>query len=537
MTVTGVARTWHAARNSRAASVLSATVLRAWSGHQRRTTKSSWCLQSVRVLWWRPRSWSYRAEGASAVRKRRAQTRVAQGTGTRSMRQTQRSPLALTKCAWLECTASRAIPLGGDLRPPPPFNRLIEPQHQRTARYEHGHEQRQREATQHAVVALEALALGQAHNPQRRTRAWRQTPREKSGAKGATMGSMAAGRVSIGLPPGRGGELSLSPFSPPNGRSRDKTLSILPLHQRSITQILTFPRVLLCTELTSKHRKEHDMLAQLRKMLERTNLHDDSPQSWWHVIGLDVRRHDANMSYVPRHLCPQGHKLFDFRSEPEFQVLLRVTEAEQRTGLRPNRLFVLWQAVRNSSFLNAPVAEVGVYKGGSAKFIARALKQKGHTREMHLFDTFSGHPDQLVDSHMDGSHHKGLFTKTDSHRVAKYMSDFPGSIIHVGLFSVTCKDVKHLMFGLVHVDVVLYESTVECLRFFWPRLHVGGLIVIDDYGFVTCAGTKQAVDEFVASAADASLWYMHTGQAVLQKRGVDAVGHDRSRRLMCSPDG
>ena len=54
-----------------------------------------------------PRSRSYRSEGASAVRTGSAHVRPAQGIGTRSIRQTQRSPLALTKWLWLERTGSR----------------------------------------------------------------------------------------------------------------------------------------------------------------------------------------------------------------------------------------------------------------------------------------------------------------------------------------------------------------------------------------------------------------------------------------------
>jgi hypothetical protein len=54
-----------------------------------------------------PRCTAERSEGASAVRKGSAHTRPAQGMGTSTIRQTQRSPLTLTKWLWLERTGSR----------------------------------------------------------------------------------------------------------------------------------------------------------------------------------------------------------------------------------------------------------------------------------------------------------------------------------------------------------------------------------------------------------------------------------------------
>ena len=47
---------------------------------------------------------------------------------------------------------------------------------------------------------------------------------------------------------------------------------------------------------------------------------------------------------------------------------------------------------------------------------------------------------------------------------------------------------------LVHVDVDLYQSTKDCLEFFYPRMVIGGIIMIDDYPYLN--GVKIAVNEF-----------------------------------------
>jgi hypothetical protein len=96
-----------AARNSRAEKPPSATSTNGRPGIQRRACRTSCRPQSVSFLRRSPRSRQYRSEGARAVKNGSAQTRPAQGTGTSSIKPSQRSPLALTKCPWLERTGSR----------------------------------------------------------------------------------------------------------------------------------------------------------------------------------------------------------------------------------------------------------------------------------------------------------------------------------------------------------------------------------------------------------------------------------------------
>lgn len=77
--------------------------------------------------------------------------------------------------------------------------------------------------------------------------------------------------------------------------------------------------------------------------------------------------------------------------------------------------------------------------------------------------------------------------------VKKYLSSFRNVQIHPGAFKEICAKVTDAAFSLVHIDVDIYRSTVNCLEFFWPRLSDGGVIVVDDCGFVACQGAKQAV--------------------------------------------
>jgi len=48
--------------------------------------------------------------------------------------------------------------------------------------------------------------------------------------------------------------------------------------------------------------------------------------------------------------------------------------------------------------------------------------------------------------------------------------------------------------ALARLDGDMYESTMDALRPLYPRLSVGGYLIVDDYGIVP--GCKQAVDEY-----------------------------------------
>jgi O-methyltransferase len=222
---------------------------------------------------------------------------------------------------------------------------------------------------------------------------------------------------------------------------------------------------------------------------------------------------------VGHHLCPSGHKLYDFREEPDFAGIAAATRKERRTYLRHNRLLTLWQAVRNTRGLRGELAEVGTWRGGSARFLAASSRHFGELPEIHAFDTFEGHPD-VIEPGIDGAHAAGNFANTSFEEVREYLAPYPNVILHKGEFRKTREAVADREFRLAHIDVDLYKSTVDGLEFFWPRLCEGGVMVVDDYGFTSCKGAKKAVDEFLGETDDAAGWYLHTGQFVVEKRSV-----------------
>jgi O-methyltransferase len=188
-----------------------------------------------------------------------------------------------------------------------------------------------------------------------------------------------------------------------------------------------------------------------------------------------------------------------------------------RTYLNYDRLYTLWQGVMNIPLADTAIAEVGAFKGGSARLIAEALRLRGMENPFYVCDTFEGHT--VVDETVDGGHKVGKqFRSTSAEQVRKYLSDFPGVRVIVGDFMETSAELPEPgRFGFVHVDVDVYPVTRHCLEYFGPRVVEGGFIVVDDYGFVTCVGARKAVEEFVAGHTEFRRIHLLTGQALLVK--------------------
>tara|TARA_A100001011_G_C13541844_1_gene528805 strand:- start:8 stop:496 length:489 start_codon:yes stop_codon:yes gene_type:complete len=54
-------------------------------------------------------------------------------------------------------------------------------------------------------------------------------------------------------------------------------------------------------------------------------------------------------------------------------------------------------------------------------------------------------------------------------------------------------------YSFIHIDVDLYEPTLESLKYFFSKLSKGGIIICDDYGYNLFPGAKKAVDEFIST--------------------------------------
>jgi O-methyltransferase len=168
--------------------------------------------------------------------------------------------------------------------------------------------------------------------------------------------------------------------------------------------------------------------------------------------------------------------------------MIRQTRIETSMLLLDSEAWSICTQVRRTAKVPGDIAEVGVYKGGSARLIC---EEKGE-RALHLFDTFEGLPDT---SERDSRFQKGGFTSTID-QAQTYLKRFPGVYFHKGLFPDTSRGLEHLTFSFVHLDVDLYQSTLSGLEWFYPRMNRGAILISHDYA--DTEAVRKAFEEFFA---------------------------------------
>lgn len=206
----------------------------------------------------------------------------------------------------------------------------------------------------------------------------------------------------------------------------------------------------------------------------------------------------------------------DITKYPEFGPLATEVIKEGSTCLYYDRLYTIYQALYNA--LNQmdvlTTAEVGVYKGGTSKFIASVLESN---YDHYCFDTFEGH--DAKDIREVDSHKASQFNDTQFEDVRKLLEKYPNVHIYKGRFEDMCGVVDKKTFDFVHLDVDIYAPTLHALHFFHSRLSKNGIIVVDDYGHRSCPGVRQAVDEFSQRKEGCGYMKFHllTGQMLMVK--------------------
>lgn len=174
----------------------------------------------------------------------------------------------------------------------------------------------------------------------------------------------------------------------------------------------------------------------------------------------------------------------------------------------------LFRCVERTSHLPGEIAECGTYRGGSAAIMAHANKSR---KTMRLFDTWEGLPEvtEGVDKLKVGEI-GGMDGRAGLQKTLEMLKGFDDIVrYHIGFFPSSARDIPETArFSLVNLDMDTYVSTLEGLKFFYPRMTRGGVIVCHDYWATGCPGVKMAVDEFFADKPETIMDLWHSQIAV-----------------------
>ena len=153
------------------------------------------------------------------------------------------------------------------------------------------------------------------------------------------------------------------------------------------------------------------------------------------------------------------------------------------------RLATLELLCRRLEEVPGAAAELGVYRG----FFARCINGLMPERRLYLFDSFEGFSEDACASESFQAAHRN----TAVEKVLSVMPH-PGSVtVKPGFFPESLEGLEE-RFCLVSLDVDFYRTTLDGLRYFWPRLEKGGYLMLHDWGNPALAGVRQALEDYEA---------------------------------------
>jgi len=224
-------------------------------------------------------------------------------------------------------------------------------------------------------------------------------------------------------------------------------------------------------------------------------------------------RHLSRLSSVirfiqrPRDLAQRvGNQLEYLQSNEAYRLLFQ--KYQPFTMLYPQSFVNNLELINQYRSVPGCIVECGVWRGGCLAAIAEVL---GHERSYHAFDSFCGLPPAQeidgtsakqwqADTHSP-SYHDNCSASREFVEQAMTLAGAKDVVVHQGWFQETVpKFTATQPIAILRLDGDWYESTATCLKYLFPKMAEGGLVLLDDY--YAWEGCARATHDFISVLKD-----------------------------------
>lgn len=271
-----------------------------------------------------------------------------------------------------------------------------------------------------------------------------------------------------------------------------RTLEILGSHPND-AEIIS-----VCWDLLYSTLTEIDVITAVSVFLEHAPEHIFAREVFARALSKSGEVEQANQEFelIAQTLGANSSQDYQFHQTYNTGICVTNTAPSQK---RRERFRNLVREFEKVSKLEGEIAECGMYKGLSAYIICSTIKRLIPIYDgasFYGFDSFEGlsqpQAEDLKVNDAASQFQKGNFSASLD-LVSKNLAEFSDATLFKGWIPSRFSEVKSKNFKFIHIDVDLYQPTLDSLEFFYPRLVAGGTIVCDDYNW---SGQEQAVKEY-----------------------------------------
>lgn len=184
------------------------------------------------------------------------------------------------------------------------------------------------------------------------------------------------------------------------------------------------------------------------------------------------------------------------------------------------RFLALYESYQRTRGLAGHIAEVGVWKASCLLYFAKLIKifDPESPTLVHGFDWFKGsvwgsdeqtdRVQELQQASPSSAEVSELRTDEEADSMYRSVKDLIAiqnleNIVHLHRLDVT-KELEgffgehpHIRFRIVFLDVPTYEATKASVKYFWPRLTPGGVMIFDTFNHEITPGETRAICELL----------------------------------------
>lgn len=197
-----------------------------------------------------------------------------------------------------------------------------------------------------------------------------------------------------------------------------------------------------------------------------------------------------------------------FLNDSRFVTACGLHAADPVIRARIWRVYTLCWAARSCAALSGDFVDLGCYDGKTVEIIARYAGFPASGKRYFVYDLFDDPPPEA----RKGAHGPGLYAEVKQRLQA--LGDFR---VVQGRLPDAFVQTSPRRIAFAQLDLNVADAEIGCLERLYDRIVPGGMLVLDDYGFVRYRESHERERAFFAERGTEVL-ELPTGQGLLVKR-------------------